>query len=118
MRDTGRIAALGAVAGVLFAWNWVRMEESPRGGHALVLVVLALLPALGRSLRSRLALAAVAFVLAGASAFHLGFGLHYPGRLLSRFGQGFLDFYDVRLPFDAGAHHKHGRHSRDGDPRQ
>ena len=103
MPSRTRTAVLGAVAGVLFAWNWVRLEQYPRGGHALLIVLLALLPALGRGLRSRLALAAGAFVLAGASAFDVGFGPHYPGRLLSRFGRGFLDFYDVRLPFNQAA---------------
>ena len=30
--------------------------------------------------------------------------LELPRRVLSRFGRGFLDFYDVQVPFDPGAH--------------
>ncbi len=109
MPSRSRTVALGAVAGLLIAWNWIRVEEAPRSGQAALLVLLALLPALARGLRSRLAIAAAAFLVAAGSAFGIGPGLHYPGRFLSRFWGGFLEFYDVLLPFDPASHPKmHG----------
>ena len=98
-----RTLALGAVAGALIAWNWLRIEHGPSGAEGLLMVVLAVAPAALRGLRNRIAASVVAFLVAGGVAFDLGPGIHYPGRLLGRFGQGFLDFYDVKLPFDAGA---------------
>jgi protein-glutamine gamma-glutamyltransferase len=99
-----RTLALGAVAGVLIAWNWLRIEHGQSDAEALLILALALAPAAVRGLRSRVAAASVAFLVAAGIAFDLSPGIHFPGRLLSRFGQGFLDFYDVKLPFDAGAH--------------
>ena len=98
-----RTLVLGAVAGTLIAWNWLRIERGPSHAEALLMVVLALAPAFARGLRYRIAAAAVAFLIAAGVAFGLGPGIHFPGRLLARFGQGFLDFYDVQLPFDPGA---------------
>jgi protein-glutamine gamma-glutamyltransferase len=98
-----RTLAIGAVAGTLIAWNWLRLERGSSDGQTLLMIVLALAPALGRGVRTRIGLAVAAFLVAAGSAFDLGPGLHYPGRLLARFGQGFLDFYDVKLPFDPGA---------------
>ena len=97
-----RTLALAAVAGTLIAWNWLRLEEGPSRSQALLVLALAVVPALTRGLRTRLAVSLVAFLVAAGSAFSIGPGLHYPGRLLSRFGRGFLDFYDVKLPFDPG----------------
>ena len=98
-----RTLALAAVAGTLIAWNWLRLEQGQDDSQALLMVVLAIAPALVSGLRSRIAVAIAAFLVAAGSAFSLGPGLHYPGRLLARFGQGFLDFYDYKLPFDGGA---------------
>jgi len=98
-----RTLALGGVAGTLIAWNWLRLENGPSDGQALLMVLLALAPAAVTGLRARIATAVVAFAVAAGSAFALGPGIHFPGRLLARFGQGFLDFYDVKLPFDPGA---------------
>jgi transglutaminase-like putative cysteine protease len=98
-----RTLALGAVAGVLIAWNWLRIEQGPSDAEGLLIVVLALAPAALTGLRNRIAAAVVAFLVAAGVAFDLGPGIHYPGRLLGRFGQGFLDFYDVKLPFDPAA---------------
>jgi transglutaminase-like putative cysteine protease len=98
-----RTLALGLVAGPLIAWNWLRLEEDPRSGQAILIVLLAVAPALVPGLRARIAAAAGAFLVAVGIAFDQGPGLHYAGRVLGRFGQGFLDFYDIRLPFNAVA---------------
>ena len=98
-----RTLALGGIAGALIAWNWLRLENGPGDGQAVLMVVLALAPAAVHSLRARIVTAALAFLIAAGSAFDLGPGIHYPGRLLARFGQGFLDFYDVKLPFNPAA---------------
>ena len=109
MAESPRIVALGIVAGSLIAWNWMRLEDPPHAGQAVVMILLAFLPAFGRGLRSRLALGAVAFALAAGNAFALGLGPHAPGRLVSRFAGGFGEFYDVPLPFFPGTHpHMHG----------
>ena len=99
-----RTLALAAVAGVLIAWNWLRVEQGPSDGEALLIVFLAVAPAVVPGLRNRIAAAIVAFLVASGVAFDLGPGIHFPGRLLGRFGQGFLDFYDVKLPFEPGTH--------------
>ena len=103
MPSRARIFALGAVAAAPIAWNWMRLEDGRSGGRAMLIVLLALLPALG-SRRWRFPLAAAALLVAGAVAFRLGPGPDYPGRLLSRLWSGFLSFYDVQLPFSAAAH--------------
>jgi transglutaminase-like putative cysteine protease len=103
MPSRARTLALGAVAAVPIAWNWMRFEDGPSGGRATLLVLLALVPALGGR-RWRFPLAAAALLVATGVAFRLGPGLHYPGRLLSRLWTGFLSFYDVQLPFSAVAH--------------
>ena len=109
MPDRARTAVLGAVAGFVIGWNWIRVEKPPHVGQAIVVVLLALLPVFGWSRRSRLMLAGGAFLLAAGNAFGLGVDVHFPGRLLSRFWDGFLEFYDVGLPFDSGTHpHMHG----------
>jgi protein-glutamine gamma-glutamyltransferase len=109
MAESPRIAALGALAGSLIAWNWIRLEEPQHVGQAVVMILLAFAPAFGSGLRSRLVLAAFAFALAAGDAFALGLGPHAPGRLISRFAGGFGEFYDVPLPFFPGTHpHMHG----------
>jgi hypothetical protein len=107
-----RTVALGGIAGTLIAWNWLRLESGPSDGQAVLMVVLALAPAAVRGLRARIATGVVAFLIAAGSAFDLGPGIHYPGRLLARFGQGFLDFYDVKLPFNPAAQPRGGRAGR------
>jgi transglutaminase-like putative cysteine protease len=98
-----RTLALGVVAATLISWNWLRLENGTDDGQALLIIVLALAPAALPGLRARIAAAVVAFLIAAGSAFDLVPGIHYPGRLLARFGQGYLDFYDIKLPFDPGA---------------
>jgi transglutaminase-like putative cysteine protease len=98
-----RTLALGAVAGTLIAWNWLRIEHGPSHAEGLLMVVLALAPAVVAGLRYRIAAAVIAFLVAAGVALDLEPGIHFPGRLLGRFGRGFVDFYDVKLPFDPGA---------------
>ena len=97
-----RTFALSAVAALLIAWNWLRIEHGTSDGEALLIVLLAIAPALVLGRRSRIAAAVLAFLVAAGIAFDVGPGIHFAGRVLGRFGQGFLDFYDVKLPFDAG----------------
>lgn len=92
---------------------WLRFEQ-PRGGaaRAVAVAVLALAVAVVRPLAARI----VVLVVAAALALPLAFGLSpldarpFDGRhdlfgpLWSRFSNGFLDFYDVRLPFDPSLH--------------
>lgn len=104
-----RTLLVGALAAILLAWNWLRLEERTSAGQAALVVALALAPSLVHGTRRRVATAAAAFLLAAGSAFELSFAWSFPGRLLSRFGGGFLDFYDVQVPFDPAAHpHMHG----------
>ncbi len=103
MRDRAQTLALYAGPAALLAWCWLRLERPPVGaGTALWLIGLAVAPVLlpGRPLRL------AATLVAATLAFHTAFGVwvEHPGRLLARFGDGFLEFYDVRLPFLA-AHH-------------
>jgi transglutaminase-like putative cysteine protease len=106
----GKTLLLGGLAGWIIAANWLRLEDGERGWQAVLIVLLALAPALVPSGPRRRALAAaVAFLVAAGIAFDLAPGLHYPGRLLARFGGGFLDYYDVQLPFDHATHSRmHG----------
>ena len=48
----------------------------------------------------------LALLPASILALHLAFGVWivHPIRLLGRFSGGFLEFYDVRLPFAAASH--------------
>jgi protein-glutamine gamma-glutamyltransferase len=99
----GRTLLLCAGPAALLAWSWLRLERPHvGGGTALWLIALAVVPALLPRLRRRLLALAATSVL----ALHTAFGIWaiHPGRLLSRFGGGFLEFYDVRLPFAAAPH--------------
>ncbi len=97
MRRTVLAWTLPAVA---IAWNWLRLE-SPHAElrRAFAVAVLGLLPALAPKWR------AAAAVAAAALACRVAFETWDPSAWASRFGRGFLDFYDVTLPFarDNGA---------------
>jgi transglutaminase-like putative cysteine protease len=99
-----RTLLLGSLAGALVAWNWLRLEQSASIGKATLMTALALAPALVPGARRRVAAAVVASLFAGGVAFDLAPGPHFLGRLLSRFGGGFLDFYDVQVPFAGTTH--------------
>src|SRR6266550_5538716 len=76
----------------------------PRAGASTALWLMAL--AVAPALLSRPRWRAVATVPAAVLALHsaLGVWIIHPVRLLGRFGGGFLEFYDVRLPFSAVSH--------------
>src|ERR1051325_11332138 len=86
-----RVIVVGAVAGLLIAWNWLRIEHGSGDGEALLVVVLALVPSLVGNVRYRIAAAARRFLIPAGGGLHPGPGNHSPGRVLGRFGQGFLD---------------------------
>ena len=95
-----------APAGVVAAL-WLRLEQ-PRDHAASVAAVLALAlaPALVRPVAARAAAGVVAFGLAARLAFGLSplRPVDFVTGLGSRFSDGFLDFYDVRVPFDPRVH--------------
>jgi transglutaminase-like putative cysteine protease len=95
-----RTLVIGALASTLIAWSWLRLEDGTSSGRAALVVALALLPAIVPDARRRAAVAAVS----SAAALELAFGWSSPGAILSSFGRGFLDFYDVQVPFDPVAH--------------
>jgi protein-glutamine gamma-glutamyltransferase len=98
-----RTAALYAPPAALLAWSWLRLGQPHASSWtALWLVALALVPCLLPRARWRVpALLAVSVL-----ALHASFGVWgtHPLRLFERFGRGFLEFYDVRLPFASIAH--------------
>jgi len=93
-----------ALAAPLFAWSWLRMEDGSDAGVATLVVLFALVPLLAPTRRLRALTAVVAFLVVGAIAFDLGPSWALPGRVLGRFGDGFLEFYDVQIPFNPDAH--------------
>jgi len=99
-----RVLLVVALATPLLAWSWLRLEDGRDAGQAALVVLLAVLPVLVPGRRRRVAAAAVAFLLAGALAFDLGLTWRLPGRVLGQFGSGFLEFYDVQVPFDPATH--------------
>jgi protein-glutamine gamma-glutamyltransferase len=96
--------AVVALAAPLLAWSWLRLESGGDAGQATLVVLLALLPALVAGRRARVAAASLALLVTGAIAFDIGPTWNLPGRVLASFGDGFLEFYDVQIPFDPGAH--------------
>jgi transglutaminase-like putative cysteine protease len=100
----GRTLLVGGFSAILIASSWLRLEERTSTLQAVFIVWLALLPSLFSGARRRAAAAVVAFLVAVASAFELPVAWSYPGKLLARFGGGFLDFYDVQVPFDPATH--------------
>ena len=101
MRRALPVALLGAA---LLAWSWLRLESGGDAGEATLVVLLALVPMAVVSPRLRVLTAVLAFLAAGALAFDLGVSWRLPGQVLSRFGGGFLEFYDVQIPFDPATH--------------
>jgi transglutaminase-like putative cysteine protease len=99
-----RAALLSLVPGVVLMLSWLRLEHPQRDGwRALALLVLALVPALAPRGWQRFALLAVASVAAVALATHVPV-LHHPWRAGPRLWDGFVEAYDVKLPFVAAFH--------------
>ncbi len=104
----GRALLVAGLAAPLLAWSWMRLESGGDAWQAAVVVLLALVPVLVRGWARILAIV-LALFLAGAIAFDIGPGWALPGGVLGRFGDGFLEFYDVQVPFARAAHpHMHG----------
>jgi transglutaminase-like putative cysteine protease len=106
-----RTVALAGLAAIVIAVDWLRFEE-PRsgGGKPFVLALFAIAPVLLRPLWLRLTGIGVSLLLTVWVAFSLSplelrpGGESYFGRLGSRFGGGFADFYDFKLPISAERH--------------
>src|SRR5919201_294301 len=105
-----RTAALSLLAATVIAADWLRLERGPHtSGRLVVLVLLAVTPALGRR-RLRWFGLIVAMVAALAVAFSLSPRMLWPdgsdffGTFASRFGGGFEDFYQYRLPIEPAFH--------------
>jgi transglutaminase-like putative cysteine protease len=99
----GRALLVSALGAPLLAWSWMSLESGHDGGQTTLVVLLAIAAALVRP-RARIAACVAALLVTGAIAFGLGHVWALPGRILSRFGSGFLEFYDYKMPFDPAAH--------------
>src|SRR5262245_38557903 len=97
-----KTALFSFLIGVLIAWNWGRLETNRSSGLILLMVLLGIAPALLPTRRLRLAGAGLALIAAWSIA--LDVRPYALGTVLSRTGRGFLDFYDVLVPFDASEH--------------
>ena len=95
------------IPAAVIATAWLRLENPINQPLRSVAVAgLAVLPALVRPVAARVAavlLSAgiVASIAYGVSPLH---PRHLPGAIWLRFSGGFLDFYDVRTPFDPRVH--------------
>jgi transglutaminase-like putative cysteine protease len=99
-----RTICFSAALGALVAWNWARLEQPrPSFGPLLLMVALGIAPALLPRKRWRLAGAAAALFVAAPIALEVS-RPYAIGKLSGRAGRGFLDFYEVLVPFDGAAH--------------
>jgi len=95
------------IPAAVIATAWLRLENPINQPLRSVGVAgLAVLPALVRPLAARV----LAVLLSAGAATAIAYGesplhpRHIPGVIWSRFSGGFLDFYDVRTPFDPRVH--------------
>ncbi len=99
-----RTILFSAALGALVAWNWARLEHPrPEIGPLVLMIALGVAPALLPRKRLRLAGAVVALFVAAPIALEVS-RPYAIGRLSGRTGRGFLDFYDVLVPFNGTAH--------------
>src|SRR5262245_13383140 len=103
-RHVRRALLVVALAAPLLAWSWLRLEDGSSSAAASLLILLALVPLFAPTRRLRALAVLVVSLIAGAIAFDLGPSWALPGRVLARFGDGFLEFYDVQIPFNSNAH--------------
>ncbi len=102
-----RTFLVSIVPAAVIAAAWLRLEDpvnEPLRSSAVA--GLALLPSLVRPIAARVSLLVVSLALAAWIAFD-GSPLHprhLPGTIGTHFADGFLDFYDVRTPFDPRVH--------------
>ena len=97
-----RTALVALVPAVVIAATWLRLEE-PRDdpNRVAAVVVLALGPAFVRPRSGRI----IALVLSVCVGARIAFGWWgHPIRVAAAFKNGFLDFYDVQVPFDPRVH--------------
>jgi transglutaminase-like putative cysteine protease len=104
LRRTGLVAIVPAI---VVAAAWVGLEQPRIGlGRVAAVLLIALAPALVERRALRIAALAVAVVATAKLAF--GIALLHPLRACARVGSGFrggfLDFYDIRVPFDPRIH--------------
>jgi transglutaminase-like putative cysteine protease len=102
-----RTLLVSLLPAVVIATAWLRLEDPVHGPlRSLAVAGLALLPALVRPLLARAATLLVALALGAWIAFDVSpfHPRHLAGTLGHRFAGGFLDFYDVRTPFDPRVH--------------
>lgn len=104
LEDVVRAAIVYAVPAAVVTAAWVRLERPHSPGPGVLVALLALAPALVPGVRARIALALVAALCATRVAVGV-WAVGHPIRAAARFGDGFLDFYDVALPFDPRTHH-------------
>jgi len=102
VQPVAKTAIFSVLLGLLIAWNWGRLETSRSAVELGLMVLLGVAPALLPSLKLRLAGAGVASIAAWSIA--LDVRPYALGKVLSRTGRGFLDFYDVLVPFDPTQH--------------
>ena len=92
---------------MVLAAVWLRLEDPLELPYrAIGIVALALLPALLRNRLARVAALVVSVALGAWIAFDVSplHPRHFPRAVATRFGNGVLDFYDVRTPFDPRVH--------------
>ena len=97
-----RTALVALVPAVVIAATWLRLED-PRDdpNRVAAVVVLALVPAFVRPRIWRI----IALVLSVVVGARIAFGWWgHPIRVAAAFKNGFLDFYDVQVPFDPRVH--------------
>jgi transglutaminase-like putative cysteine protease len=107
-----RTAVFAAGIAALIAWSWVRLEQPRLGlGELVAVAALAVVPALVRERRLRIAAVigasvGAAWIALGVSPFIRPFNGEddYLSPLLDGVRDGFLDFYDVTVPFEGFAH--------------
>src|SRR5437588_11784487 len=98
-----RTALFSAGLGALIAWSWGRLEAPHPSLAALArMTALGIVPALVPR-RARVPAAVGALAIAASLALEV----YRPwaiGTALHRLASGFLDFYDVLVPFDGSVH--------------